>query len=362
MSSVSEEVQEQEALRAEIEKLKLENRALHESYQSELHGTLDKERRSIMAQAAQFTAAAANTTSRPLKVDVAKPDNFDGTEFKFSSFIHQLTLLFWANPAQYKLDDNKITCALSYMRGGRAESWARGFMEKLEDLNSYQCSWDEFKDLLTLSFGTADPSASAVDKLYKLEQGSMTADEYIVAFEEHEGHTGWDDKALMNQFERGLKPGLAASIYRLECMPATLPGWKQWCRKLDRQWRLYEEKQRMLHPQKSTATVQAKAVSQVQVPRAVATLNGGYAKQDGTGVIFGGKGQPMDIDGAQSRIVCFRCGNRGHVARFCPDKIRGNVQHVRAVLGEEEFAELLSLVKAEDHKVGSQENFVDSLQ
>ena len=83
-------------------------------------------------------------------------------------------------------------------------------------------SWSAFETQLKESFDAADPTVHAVDKIRNLQQGSMTADEYIVIFEEYEACTKWDNKALKDQFEQGLKPGLVASIYRLQKMPTNL--------------------------------------------------------------------------------------------------------------------------------------------
>lgn len=356
MSSIMPE--EVAKLQEQVEMLKASNQVLQDSFQQELKEAVDQERRRIVAEAAEFNAVSMAT--KKVKVDVAKPDIFDGSESKFHSFLHQLSLLFWASPTQYADDDNRITCALSYMKGGRAEAWARSFIDKHNDRTSYDYTWVEFKDLLAASFGAADPTANAVDKLYKLEQGSMTADEYIVTFEEYAGYTGWDDKALMDQFEKGLKSSLTASIYRLENMPTTLQGWKQWARKLDRQWRLYEEKQKGLKPQKSTTSAAPGAASQVAVAKP--TFSGGSGRRDGTGYTFGGNGQPMDIDGARSRITCFVCGNKGHIARLCPNKICGNAQHVRAVLSNQEITELLRLIQDEPVDKSKKEDFVEQSQ
>ena len=323
--------------------LQQERAQMEELFENELNRCVQD---GCIEQLEQFVTAVQ---PQRVKIDVAKPDNFDGTESKFSSFIHQLNILFWACPNQYKEDNSKITCALSYMKGGRAEPWARNFMEKHHHLAEYTCNWEEFVELLKLSFGASDPTANAVDKIQKLEQGSKTADEYIVAFEEYEHYTGWDDKALMDQFEQGLQHGLKASIYRLENMPATLQGWKQYARKFDRQWRIFEEKQKLLKPKNTGFVAQGKATTTMKTVSEEHSSNGGSVKKDGTGWIFGGNGQPMDLDIAKSKGLCYGCGQHSHLARFCPNKIRGNVQKIRSALSGNELAELLTHLKEETH-------------
>ena len=302
-------------------------------------------------------ATAHPIQPQKLKVEVAKPNDFDGSEVKFDSFLHQMELLFWGSPTHFGDDNNRITSALSYMRGGRAEPWARNYMERHRNEQAYTETWSQFKDLLKASFGASDPTLHAVDKIRKLEQGSLTADEYIVAFEEHESYTGWDEKALIDQFEKGLKPGLQASVYRLESMPTTLQGWKSYVRKFDRQWRMYEEKQRTsrTHTGSKTSTTKSTViVKESPGSQHVSSPAGSTARKDYSGTVFGGQGQPMDVDRHQSRTRCWQCGNSGHVAKYCPEKLRGNVQQVRQVLSYDERTELLHLLQQEQEERQSQ--------
>lgn len=251
------------------------------------------------------------------KLDVAKPDTFNGAEGKLEDFLHQLNLVFSANPETYNDEDQKITYALSYMKAGRAQIWAQQFMKKHGHESTYTESWSDFISLLKQSFGAADLSLKAVDKLYELKQGKMSADEYIVAFEELEVDSGWDNKALMDQFERGLSSNLAASDYRLERMSKTLQEWKMWARQFDRQWRLYEEKHKLQKYQKSSDGAYKAPNSTVKTTTAAhGTFHGGSAWHDGTGMTFDGQGQSMDIDKARQRGACFTCEQIGHISSF----------------------------------------------
>lgn len=314
--------------------------------QSAYHAELQRERERILLQAA--------LTPKKKKIDVAKPDSFDGSESKLESFLHQLSLVFWADAEAYDNVDVRITYALSYMKAGRAQTWARRFIEKHGHSSSYFLSWEDFTTILKESFGAADPTVVAVDKIRKLQQGSMTADEYIVAFEEHEARTGWDDKALKDQFELGLKSGLTASIYHLPDMPEDLAGWKTWARKLDRQWRQYEEKQRlhkMVHMPMKTET---KMDSKPEFKKTDTTGNPSrnsldvVTRRDSTGLTFGGRGQPMDLDEARQKGLCFSCGQRGHLSRLCPNRNRAEIRRMVSSLDEDQVDELRKVLNMEE--------------
>ena len=354
---------------AQVAALTQKNQNWENNYKAEVEAMVAAAKERIMLEAASL---------KKQKVDVAKPDVFDGQESKLDAFLHQLQLVFWADPTAYASDDSRITYALSYMKQGRALAWAQRFMEvhlRPAPPPLYDLTYNVFEEMLKTSFGAADPTLNAVDKLRKLQQGSMSADEYIVAFEEHEPHTLWDDKALKDQFELGLSPGLAASIYRLERMPDTLSGWKTWARKLDRQWRQYEEKQKL---RKAAKFVQPQPPPQSQTKvnfkekfrwpdaagNASRTEPDVSTRRDGTGVTFGGRGQPMDLDEARRKRLCFSCGAAGHQARFCPHRPRQDVRKVVSSLEDkvDEMQRILDRIVDEEDKPKTEECFGEGSQ
>lgn len=350
-------VDELEALRAQVQALEAEKETLNQQFHTELNRRVGEGQ----ALAERLARATVSASVKKRKVDIARPDSFDGTESKLDAFIHQLNLVFWAEPDLYLEEDNRITLALSYMKSGRAQPWAKRFMEHNQMLNHYSVSWQEFEALLKESFGSADPSLNAVDKLRNLQQGTKTADEYIVAFEEYEMHTGWDDKALKDQFEKGLKAGLVATIYRLPDMPTTLAEWKSCARKFDRQWRMFEEKQKLSRSEKVPGKQDSgrKESAAEQVPKKIFE-NGRY---DGTGFTFGGRGQPMDVDQVRQRRRCFVCDQSGHVARFCPQKKRADVRRIAAGFDKDQIQELKEFFAERDSKSEqNQEDFPQESQ
>ena len=129
-----------EQLRAQLDAVQADrDRAQQEIIQltTNFHVELAERLRDERLERLERLAAAHPTQPQRLKIEVAKPTDFDGSESKFDSFIHQLELLFWGSPSHFGDDNNRITSTLSYMRGGRAEPWARNYMERYRNAQAY---------------------------------------------------------------------------------------------------------------------------------------------------------------------------------------------------------------------------------
>ncbi|EGN91995.1 hypothetical protein SERLA73DRAFT_79983 [Serpula lacrymans var. lacrymans S7.3] len=66
--------------------------------------------------------------------------------------------------------------------------------------------------------------------------------------------------------------------------------------------------------------------------------NGGGKKaysgtRDGTRTVYSGAGQPMEIDKAKYRKegICFKCGVKGHIGKFCPTEGKNKID-LRAMI------------------------------
>ena len=270
------------------------------------------------------------TTTKGLKV--ATPEVFDGTLSKANTFLNQLSLYFLGRRDDFKDDNNKIIFALSYMKGGTAGPWADEAVRQFQDTTSTTSftTWESFVKGFKEAFGDPDPAYTARHKMDQLKQGNQTAEEYAASFKELSIHTGYNDAAHMEKFEKGLNSSLVDKIYSLPEMPTSLKGWIDWSTKLDRQWRQREARKKevsrsTLLPRPPKNFIPSKA-PQAREPDVV----------------------PMEVDSGRKRIgpiTYFKYGKQGHIARNCK---------IPPQINSAEYANLVSMIKEELAEKNSQ--------
>ncbi|CDO72201.1 hypothetical protein BN946_scf184970.g53 [Trametes cinnabarina] len=297
----------------------------------------------------------------PRGVKAEPPEPFDGSMEKFDDFFNQLTVVFDADEETYGLpigSKNRILYALSFLKTGRAAAWRTLQVEKY-GREGYP-SWEDFASSLRDQFGDPDPRTTAQIRIARLsmETDRLTADEYINAFEQLEHRTEFGEEALRVQFRRGLPAWLLDKLTNLPTPPTTLAATKYWARHFDREHRRREEERHRFtrdlasrgrgtnpaparaSPTPSAAMQTSRAAPSVPQAASASPTTTSTDRRDSTGVTFGGTGQPMDIDAARRRGMCFTCGQRGHIQRDCPNRkivVRNLVQQ----LSVEDRSELL---------------------
>ena len=294
----------------------------------------------------------SSTTPQPLTSSrkgfkVAPPDIFDGTVSKSAAFLSQLSLFFHGRRNDFETDDDKIICALSYMKGGTAGPWANAKVKAYKGgvSDTLDAFLKQFQDV----FGDPDPAGTARHKLSLLKQESQTADEYVSAFREFKDDTGYNDAALVDAFEKGLNQALVDSIYKLPEMPQTLEGWINWAVKLDRQYRQREAKKKVAKApiiQKATPKPFSPIVFTPSKPRnptplpVATTLPARQADS-----------VPMEIDSGMKTVkprLCWRCKQPGHIASQCRSGLDVNSMN---------YDEIKAFVKGELEKENDESGF-----
>src|SRR5271154_406686 len=129
---------------------------------------------------------------------------------------------FDAHERSYPNDRSKISYLLSNMGEGTPASWAQPFLEKLvnHEEHPYLQSLANFQKAFITNFG--DPSAELESdrRIRYLKQKTSTAD-YATEFRALAMELRWDEKALISQFQQGLKDDVRREVTKLSILQST---------------------------------------------------------------------------------------------------------------------------------------------
>ncbi|EKM82272.1 hypothetical protein AGABI1DRAFT_124755 [Agaricus bisporus var. burnettii JB137-S8] len=173
----------------------------------------------------------------PPQIDVAKPKIFSGDGRELSGFITACKI-YLSLKMTGRLQGDQITWILSYVQGGAAESWKENIMEMIENNEEEApAHTEELFDSLRNNFGDADEESTAVGKLRLIEQGSKSAEEHVQEFKRISRDSGYEGRALIEEFKRSLSRRIRKALMEAENPPTTIRSWYERSMKLDRQWR-----------------------------------------------------------------------------------------------------------------------------
>ncbi|KAI5116255.1 hypothetical protein M0805_009539 [Coniferiporia weirii] len=175
-------------------------------------------------------------TTLTKEINLAKPNEFDGTREYARRFLSSCETYLRVNKHIYDTDELKINFVLSFMQTRMAGDWAINCESiastynvdskgnKLSTIVGYG-TWDNFiKDFKT-TFITMDDTNEAQQALIKLKQ-TGTADDFNNQFQSLATCSGiTSPEALITLYQAGLTPGLLKTIYNRDTMPTTINDW-----------------------------------------------------------------------------------------------------------------------------------------
>ena len=280
-----------------------------------------------------------SNTRRP---KIENPKHFDGSDREYlKDWITLLTLKFNADPETFSNDLPKVNFAGGLLSGA-ALSWYAAMIR--EDGQPAWSGWATttiisaaagaipFLTSIRSAFGDPDPKSTSAAALNRLKQGNRSCSEYYAEFLKLSAPLEFNDAALRDTFKRGLADHVTDILVYVMEEPDSLSSLAKQCIAVDNRWRAKHggksgaPPRRATHPNPSFPP-QAPVAPVLQSPQRTDTA--GYY---GPGPMVLGAGGPrpmgrgrggMSPEERMRRLaegLCFRCGEAGHIGRFCPNK------------------------------------------
>lgn len=253
---------------------------------------------------------------RPAEPKFKDPDVFDGNKLRYDA---------WKYSIRQYVDgvekDRAISLILSYVRGEKVDLWKQALI----DVNLENGSWlfgtmDRFWQELDSVFIDQNRRHTAQVQLEALKMGN-NAQDFFTEFEQLTTRAGFDrdDEYVLNILQRNVTERYIASIYASDRLPATYDEWKTRVLQLAKQRALFDVVRG--HQSQSRQPAAAPAPRLPFIPRPYQPTYAPPAgpppiptRRDTTGTLFGGRGQPMDLD-----RICKKCNARQRDKGTCGD-------------------------------------------
>jgi hypothetical protein len=282
------------------------------------------------------------------------PSDFDGSYGRYRSWIREVKIKILVD--KIRTDEEKILCALQYMKAGAALELRDAFLDeaiKDPDAPSFG-TWKDFLKILDARFTDHHYQTRAREKVENFTQDRLSIQEFIIRLE-----MLFDQAQLSDEGERtrilkkNVHPNILTIVYNSDTLPNDYDAWKEKIVKvgsLQEDLQQIQRQRAMKNPPPPTSTPQSKYNIIVPPPRT--------DKKTGTGITYGGRGQPMEIDRLKN-VRCFNCDKLGHFRDKCPEpkKEKLNVRELWEQLEDDEKEEFFVEIRAMERMGLDEEDF-----
>lgn len=315
--------------------------------------------------------------ARPLKLNLKNPEEFDGRSKNVVNFLSEVNAHILADPASFELEQTKIMFFLSFCSRDSARTWKNKI---LTDIENDRCNIDTYAQLLSefkRVFHNPHAEEQAQRDLMSMRQGSSTAVDFLIAFEEAKERSSFCDKSAIFHLKRALNVRLLGEITRTCPGLVSFNDWKDAAVECDH--RLQEINATIAHQRAETST--SNAVPRLRWffpnPRPTAPPSTPAVATSSTTPVAAPPPRatlPANISAPPDKFLrrrpspgCFNCGATSHLARDCNlpfnaefrKASRGALEKARAVL--EEFESLPAEDREEIFKIDCEDAVEDSV-
>jgi hypothetical protein len=240
------------------------------------------------------------------------------------------------------------------MRGGHTDEFVQEVTHNA-DIDGSWGTWDDFKSRLDTRFQSRNLVQDAREQLEAFQQSKLLIDEFFTRLDMlFSDAKVTDDNEKIRIVEKGVHKEILETIYSSDSpLPDTYDAYKAKTLQIGRMKERYRQLHRihaMPHSSSSSSTHASHPPQQQRpIPQFHTHIHPPADKKTGTGVTYGGTGQPMDLSKTRQPMRCFNCGELGHMRRDCPkEKAKMNIRALMDNLEEEELEELKAELKSKD--------------
>ena len=249
-------------------------------------------------------------------------------------------------------DREKIAWVLSYVQGGVTETWKDNILDEIAKGTSKVETMEELFEKIREEFGEFDEESRKADELRLLVQGPRTCDEYVQELRRAARESGYEGRALINEFKRGLNRTIKRKLAEMESLPNTITKWQKRAVRLDRNTRQSRSENRVLAGMARSQGTSAPQGGVRQGWPQRGTFRGGWVPRGGwrgkgerrelqpqtprlTGAETGHGRMAIDWTARRTLVTCYWCGKKGHYMSKCEE-----AQRIRILELEKKVEEL----------------------